>query len=96
MRAGLMRDYISIERNTPTQGDSGELIDAWTTLANAWVYLRASSGEEAINQYLITMRYRDITHTDRIVFGTRIFDIVTVLDRQGMGRELTLEVSERV
>jgi len=94
MRAGLLRDYVEIQRNSPTQGNSGELIDSWATLAYAWVYIRASSGEEAITTHQIRMRYRDITHTDRIVFGSRVFDIVNVLDKDGMKRDLIIEARE--
>ena len=96
MRSGLMRDYVTIERNTPTQGTSGEEIDSWAVLGSAWVYIRAASGEEAISTHQIRMRFRDIVHTDRILFGSRVFDIVTVLDKEGMGRNLVIEVKEDV
>ncbi len=94
MRAGLMRDYVTIQRNTPTQGLAGEEIDNWATWANAWVYLRATDGDESIRSFKATMRYMDVVHTDRVVFGARIFDIVTVLDKSGMGREIQLELRE--
>ena len=96
MRAGLLRDYVEIQRNTPTQGDSGEEIDSWAHLAYTWAYIRAISGEEDIVTHEIRMRYRDITHTDRILFGSRTFDIVTVLDKEGAGRNLVIEVREDV
>lgn len=94
MRSGLLRDYVQIQRNSPTQGDSGELIDNWTHLAYTWCRIRDATGEEAITTHQIRMRYRDIMHTDRIVFGSRIFDIVTVLDTEGMKRNLVLEARE--
>lgn len=94
MRSGLMRDYVTIQRNTPTQGNSGEEIDNWAFFANAWIYLRATEGEESINSYQARMRYMDIVHTDRILFGSRVFDIVSVLDKEGMQRNLVLELRE--
>ena len=89
-----MRDYVTIQRNTPTQGNSGEEIDNWTTIGYAWCYLRATDGQEAINELKANMRYRDINHTDRLLFGSRTFDIVSVLDKSGMGRELELVLRE--
>lgn len=94
MRAGLMRDYVTIERNTPTQGPAGEEIDNYAFLAFTWAYIRGTGGEEHINALTMRCRYRDIVHTDRIVFGTRIFDIVSVTDRDGMKRDLELELRE--
>ena len=96
MRAGLLRDYVTIQRNTPTQGSSGEEIDVWADLSNAWAFIRASGGDENIKSLKIDIRYTDVTHTDRIVFGTRIFDIVTVFDPAGMGRNLRIEAIEDV
>jgi head-tail adaptor len=94
MRSGLLRDYVEIQRNTPTQGNSGEEIDNWSTHINTWVWLRASGGEESINEYKARMRYADVNHTDRILFGSRVFDIVSVLDKTGLQRELELELRE--
>lgn len=94
MRAGLMRDYVTIERNTPTQGASGEEIDNWSTLSNTWAYIRATDGEESISSYQMRVRYQDIIHTDRVIFGSRVFDIVNVLDKDGMQRDLVIELRE--
>ena len=94
MRAGLMRDYVTIERNTPTQGLSGEEIDSWATLSNTWAYIRETEGEENIKSLQMRVRHQDILHTDRVSFGTRIFDIVDVRDSAGMARDLVIELRE--
>lgn len=90
----MLRDFVTFQRNNPTQGASGEEIDNWSNHVTAYVHLKAVSGEENISQYQLRMRYDDINHTDRIIFGSRIFDIVSVLDMTGMKRELTLELRE--
>lgn len=95
-RAGLLRHYVEIQRNTPTQGDSGEEIDNWAHLAYSFCSIRSTEGEEEIVTHQVRMRYRDITHTDRILFGSRVFNIVNVLDAGGMERDLVLEVREDV
>lgn len=91
MRAGLKRDYVTIQRNNPTQGASGEEIDVWTNLANEWAYIRGVDGDEAITTHVIRLRHRDLDHTDRILFNSKIYDIVSVIDKDGMGRELIVE-----
>lgn len=94
MRSGMLRDYVLFQRNNPTRGLSGEEIDVWSDHINAWVFLKATDGEEHISAYQARMRYADVMHTDRMVFETRIFDIVSVLDMNGMQRELVLELRE--
>lgn len=94
MRAGELRDYVEFQRNTPTRGDSGEEIDNWSTHIYAWVKIRATGGEENITAHQLRMRYADVVHTDRVVFGSRIFDIVSVLDTRGDARNLVLELRE--
>ena len=96
MRAGLMRDYVTFERNFPTQGDYGEVVDDWQVLATTWAYMRAKVGDEESVIYNIRIRYRDLFHTDRIVFGSKILNILSVIDRDGMKRELWLEARELV
>lgn len=94
MRAGLMRDYVTIQRNTPTQGLSGEEIDNWSTLSETWAYIRGTGGEENINALNMRIRHQDILHTDRVLFGARIFDIVSITDPDGMQRNLLAELRE--
>ena len=94
MRAGTLRDYVTIQRNNPTQGSSGEEIDNWITHVNAWVNLRETGGEENIKALQMRMRYDDVLHTDRVLFRSRVFDIVSVLDKTGMERELVIELRE--
>ncbi|MCP4230923.1 MAG: head-tail adaptor protein, partial [bacterium] len=91
MRSGLMRDYVEIQKNTPTRGDSGEEIDAWTSRAFTWAYIRANDGEESITSYTIRIRFQTVDHTDRILFGSTVYDIVSVLDKDGAKRDLQIE-----
>lgn len=96
-RAGLMRDYVTIERNFPTQGDQGEQIDNWVVQGYTWAYIRGSvsNEQEAISQ--IRIRYREgLTHNDRFVLGSRIFNLTSVLDKDGRGRDMILEARELV
>ena len=94
MRAGLMRDFVTIQRNTPTTGPTGEEIDGWANLNDTWAYIRGSGGDENINNLTMRVRDQDILHTDRVIFGSRTFDILSVTDSSGMGRELVIELQE--
>ena len=40
------------------------------------------------------VRHQDILHTDRVVFGARTFDIISVTDSAGMERDLVIELRE--
>ena len=86
-----MRDYVEIQKNTPTRGNSGEEIDAWTNRAFSWAYIRANEGDESITGYTIRMRFQTVEHTDRILFNSKVYDIISALDKDGMGRDLVIE-----
>jgi len=68
MRAGLMRDQVTIQRNTPTIGLTGEEIDGWADYTTTWAHIRGSGGEENIKNLMMRVRHQDILHTDRVVF----------------------------
>lgn len=91
MRAGLKRDYIEIQLNTPTQGASGEEIDSWSHRAYAWAYIRGTDGDESITSHTMRIRFQTVDHTDRIIFNGNVYDIISVLDKDGMGRDLVIE-----
>lgn len=91
MRSGLLRDYIEIQKNTPTRGDSGEEIDSWSHRAYAWAYIRAVDGDESITSHTVRIRFQTVDHTDRILFNGSVYDIISVLDKEGMQRNLVIE-----
>ena len=59
----------------------------------------AQSGEKAIVTHKLTMRARDdfrLAPRDRLLFGTRIFNIRAVLDEMEGGRDWELMASEEL
>ena len=96
MPAGQLRDYITVERNYPTQGDQGEEIDDWQELFKTWAHIVGVVSNEQEAVFNIEIRYRSLTHNDRIVFNSRIFNITSVQDKDGMARKLMLEARELV
>ena len=84
MRAGRLRHRITIQSVGSTLDDYGDLSNSWTTLATVWASIKPVSGTEeniaseltGIATHTIAIRYRSgITSQNRIVFGSRTFEI---------------------
>jgi len=80
----------------------------WTDFATVWGQILpiSSRSEEKFTQdnsqllaevdHTITIRYlTGVTHQMRVICGTRIFEISTVLDPDGFQREMTLMCKEQ-
>jgi len=104
MRAGALNKRVIIERKTDARGTYGEPVATWATLLTVWAGIKPVSGNEQVQggqldataTHSITMRHTDILSTDRINFGGRIFNIVSVLDQEERGRELKIMAIEDV
>ena len=104
MRAGRRSKKVTIQRSTPTRGDFGEEVEAWATLSQPFVNIKTISGSEVIQggqidakaTHLITLRKTDITPADRILHGSRVFNIVNVMDPEERGFDQVVQVSEDV
>lgn len=89
MRAGELRERITLQRNTPTRDGFGAEVPSWATVATVWAKVVATSGNEQINQsigvattvYSITIRARDDVDTNmRILYEGATLEIKAVLD----------------
>lgn len=104
MRAGSLRHKVTIQRNTPTEGDYGEDVDVWATLLIVWASIRPDTGKEGLSEgridatvtHTIRMRYTDITPEDRIVYGSRTFNISSIQNVVERDRELHILAVEDV
>ena len=104
MRAGRRTKKIIIQRSTPSRGDYGEEVQAWATLSQPFANIKTVSGSETIqggqidakSTHLITLRETDVTPNDRIKHGSRIFNIVKVMNPEERGFDQVLQVSEDV
>ncbi len=105
MRAGPLRCRITVEAPVETQGSDGSTVTTWETFAAAWATVEpligreyfAQQREQATISHKIRMRYQpEITHKMRIAWGTRIFEIESVLNVGERNREIVLMCSEAV
>lgn len=103
--ASLLRHRIVIEQPSLAVDGQGGYTKNWTTFATLWARIAPSGGTEthATGQqvsevrYRVTVRYHDgITGAMRINWNSRIFNILTVTDPDGLKASLILTVEEGV
>jgi len=110
MRAGLLRNRITIQQKTASQNAAGEPIYTWSTLYTAWASIEPMSARESVSgtapiqevTHKIEMRYRDsvspemrVSWTDR-TGAAKVFDIESVIEPFSRGERLQLLVKELV
>ena len=89
MRAGELRQRITIEQNTPTRDTFSAEVPHWSTFATLWAKIETVSGAETIEQQQATARlthqmtiryYPGIAPAMRVSWSGRLFDIQAVID----------------
>ena len=106
MRAGKLRHRLALQNATETDSGTGtgHLDKTWTTYATVWGSIEPLSGRELVEQEQVQsevthktkIRYQSaITSEHRIVFKTRTFQIVTMLNPEERNREIELMLRER-
>lgn len=89
MRAGRLRHRISIQSVGSTYDDYGDLSNSWSTDAIVWASVSPVSGKQekiageltGVETHSIKIRYRSgVSAHNRLQFGARIFEIVSVKD----------------
>ncbi len=101
LQAGLLRHRVDIQEPTDGTDSYGGVTQAWALLSTVWAQVEDLRGREFVSSEQlqsevttrITIRYRtDVTITPqmRAVEGTRTWEIVDVLDPDGMHIQLQL------
>lgn len=100
---GALRRRLVLEAPIPTPDGLGGTTQSFETVAAVWAQIEWLSGGERwrmgrAEQYAthrITMRWRDgVDAGQRLLDGTRVFDIRAVADPDGGRRRLTCLVEE--
>ncbi|TWT64242.1 phage head closure protein [Rubinisphaera italica] len=99
MASGKYRNRITIERVTREQNEYGESVESWSTLMTLQAAVIPVSAKETIeNQqqkeqitHTIYVRYSsdiaDLNTDDRVLFGTKILNLSSVINVGGRNRE---------
>ena len=105
MRAGQLRHRLTVQ-NAPTTTDAlGGQSHAFSDGLSFWARVVPAREEELQNAnqtkakitHKITVRHRtDITPTSRLKFGTRVFEVVQVLNREERDQQLDIMALEIV
>ena len=106
MEAGKLRHQVKLQRVTVAADSHGDQTKTWADLATVRASIEPLSGREFLqaSQVMsdITVRIRvrgrsDITLTpkDRVLYGTRTFDIRHVIDWGDRGTDWQLLCTER-
>lgn len=101
VRAGQLRERVTIQEQVAHRSSSGAEVIAWSDMATVWASVEPVSGNErwiaGLDQRLaertvrIRLRYRTgVTEKMRVVFGERVFDIQQVIHPWTRRRELYL------
>lgn len=90
---------VSIQRKTTTTDSYGGQVATWTTYATVWASVMPLKGRELIAAQAaqsevttrIGMYYRaDVRPADRILHGSNIYNIMSVIDPEDGHRELQI------
>lgn len=110
IRAGKFRHRVTVQKKTGAQDSYGAETDAWTPLGTVWAAVEpllqgnerfAAAHQDARHPTLIRMRWPGhfsdrVEPQMRIVFGSRVFDIISAADVFELGRELHVLADELV
>lgn len=103
-RTGEKNKRVSIQKYTTTRGAQGGFIETWVTENTVWAKVNPLGAQERIDAdqvknirtHRVTMKFYSpgITGNDRLLFGTRILNIVSVVNPGERGCETILDVRE--
>ena len=104
LRAGTLRHKIIIQRKTETKGAAGAIVNTWNNIKITRASINPITGKEwfinesivnEVDQYLM-LRKTDLTPADRIIYKSRIFNIVRVLNVAERGNKFIVLAKERI
>lgn len=100
---GELRHRIAVQRKSVVRDTFGGETVSWTDVAMVWMSLRPLSGRElyaaqqahAETTHKAVMRYMaGVTPNDRLKYGDRIFDMISVLNHEEKNGYLIIEAKE--
>jgi len=106
MQAGRLRHRVTVQRATDSIDQYGDQTPTWASLGTVWASVEPLSGREyfaaaqmqsEVSTRIVIRPISGVTLTpkDRVKFGSRYFDIQSVINRDERNRELQLLCVER-
>lgn len=104
MNAGQLRHRIRVQRLDDQVTASGALAERWVDRAHVWCRIEPLGGRETYREHalhgeathrLVMRLVAGITTKDRVLFGTREFDITGIANVDERGEKLVVLVKER-
>jgi len=104
MIAGKLRKRVELQSNTPVANAVGEHVPGWATVDTVWAGIMPASGSERFRNdmesaevsHKIKIRYyAGLTPAMRIKYGTRIFDIQSVINMQERNADMEILALEQ-
>lgn len=105
MRAGRLRQRITIQDKTVVQNDYGEEDITWTEVATVWAAIEPLRGREFLDAEMasaeittrIVIRHRDgISPEMRVLHGATVYNIRAVIHVETRQREIQLMCQEYI
>ncbi|WP_442965062.1 phage head closure protein [Pseudomonas sp. JS3066] len=103
MRAGKLRHRITFQARQLGADDFGQPSQSWLEIATVWASVEPISGRELLaaqqvhgeTTHRIRCRYLEgITSSARVLFGSRVFDIQTLINSDELGASLEILAKE--
>lgn len=105
MNIGKLRHRVTLQKQINTQNDYGAFVTTWQDIATIWAEIKPISGREyfEVSQVQsevttqIWIRYCDgIEPTMRVAHNGKQYEIVSVLNYQGLNKTLQLMCKEKL
>lgn len=103
MRAGDLRQRVTINSKTATQDSLGAEVITWVEFATVWAAVEPVTGREFMDgrqitaevTTLIRIRKMDgISPEMQVVFGSKVYDILSVIHVEERNREIQMVCQE--
>lgn len=101
--AGELRFRIELQRSTSTKDDKRQPVLSWSRLGDRWASIKPASGQrfvaseqirDATTHKIVIRFFPGLTPKDRIKYGSRIFNLLSVINEGELGVRHTLLAQE--
>ena len=109
IRAGDMRFQIEIQERSSALDSAGQQVETWTTLTTRRASVQRTPGAEFFNSMshqgrvptVFRLRYpveltKLVGPEMRVLFGTRVYNIISAVDQAGIKEELIITALENL